>query len=362
MPDRPIRVLFDGTPLIGERTGVGRYTASLSEELASMPELVDARSVAFTMRGWRELRRVLPHGVRSRGFPVSARAARSSWRRGSSFPQVELFAGRADVVHGTNFVLPGTARAAGVLTIHDVAFLDAPEELSSADAHFPELVQVSAQRADAICTPTAVVADRVADRLDVDRGKITVTPLGVDPSWFTALPPNNELRAKFGLPNEYLLFIGAAGPRKGLSWLAKAHANDPSLPPLVYIGPGPFSVNDRSQTTGYVSDVDLRHIVAGATALVLPSRDEGFGLPVLEALACDVPVVCTDVPTLREVAGDCAHLVPYGDADALTAALGEAAADTGSTTTSLNRRTHAASFTWRRCAELTVETYRSVMG
>lgn len=360
MADRPLRVLFDGTPLLGERTGIGRYTASLSEELASMGDVVDARSVAFTLRGWRALRRTLPHGVRPRGMPISARAARASWSK-RSFPQVELFAGRTDVVHGTNFVLPGTRRAAGVVTIHDLAFLDAPDEVSVGDPHFPELVQVSARRADAICTPTAVVADQVAERLDIDQSKITVTPLGVDPSWFAALPPNTKLRNKYGLPAEYLLFIGAAGPRKGLRWLAKAHAADKNLPPLVYIGPGPFRVGERSHAAGYVSDVDLRRIVAGASALVLPSRDEGFGLPVLEAMACDVPVVCTDMPVLREVAGGFAHLVPYGDVGALAHALAEATQDTG-TDASVGRRTHAAGFTWRRCAELTVDVYRSAAG
>src|SRR3954452_16048041 len=112
-----IRVLLDGTPLLGERTGIGRYTAALAEELASLSD-VDMRAVAFTLRGWRRLRYVLPHGARARGMPVSARLLPAGWLR-SSFPPVELFAGLADVVHGTNFVLPGTMRAARVLTVHD---------------------------------------------------------------------------------------------------------------------------------------------------------------------------------------------------------------------------------------------------
>lgn len=322
---------------------------------------VDTRAVAFTLRGWRKLRKVLPHGVRARGMPVSARALRASWLR-SSFPPIELFAGPTDVVHGTNFVLPGTLRAAKVLTIHDLAFLDAPHELARGDAQLPELVRRGAKRADVICTPTAAVADHVAERLDVKREKVMVTPLGVDPAWFTARPPTSDLRTRFGLPKEYLLFIGASGPRKGLRWLARGHDAAPHLPPLVYIGPGPFTVNDRSQHIGYVSDVDLRSVVAGASALVLPSRDEGFGLPVLEAMACDVPVVCTDVPSLREVAGKFAHLVPFGDVDALTDALSRAVDDVRTPTTSISRRAHAAGFTWRRCAESTVDAYRAAAG
>ena len=360
MAERALRVLLDGTPLLGNRTGVGRYTASLGEELASRSD-VDMRAVAFTLRGWRRLRHVLPHGARARGMPVAARLLRKAWLH-SSFPPVELFAGGTDVVHGTNFVLPGAVRAAGVLTIHDLAFLDAPEELAPSDRELPQLVRQGAVRAKAICTPTAAVADAVASRLDVDRDKIVVTPLGVDAAWFTGRRPHQQMRERLRLPAEYLLFLGAAGPRKGLDWLLNAHAADPDLPPLVFTGPGSFTVSERARHIGYVSEVDLRHVVAGASALVLPSRDEGFGLPVLEALACDVPVVCTDVPALREISGGYAKLVPYADVSALGDALREALSEPRTASTSMRRRAHAAGFTWRRCAETTVAAYRQALG
>lgn len=354
---RRLRVLLDGTPLLGDRTGIGRYTASLSEELASMSD-VDMRAVAFTLRGWRKLRSVLPLGVRARGLPVSARLLRTSWLR-SGFPPVETFAGLTDVVHGTNFVLPPTARAARVLTIHDLAFFDAPHELAPSDRDLPALVRRGATEADVICTPTAAVADAVAERFDVDRSKVAVTPLGVDAGWFTGRPPTEDGRERLGLPHEYLLFAGAPGPRKGLDWLRRAHEADPDLPPLVFAGPGRFPTGARCRQVGYLSDVDLQRVVAGASALVLPSRDEGFGLPVLEAMACDVPVVCTDVPSLREVSGGLAALVPYGDVDALTAALREAVSQPHAASASAARRAHAAAFTWRRCAQTTLAAYRS---
>jgi glycosyltransferase involved in cell wall biosynthesis len=355
----PTRVLLDGTPLLGARTGIGRYTAALAEELASMSE-VDIRAVAFTLRGWRKLRRVLPHGTRSRGMPVSARLLRRCWLR-VPFPPIELFAGFTDVVHGTNFVLPPAIRAAGVLTIHDLAFLDSPSDLPPTDEQLPELVAISAERADIVCTPTRAVADVVIDRLGLAEEKIFVTPLGIDLAWFTARPPSEALRRRVGLPKEYLLFVGAAGPRKALDWLLKAHANTPDLPPLVLAGPGHSGNDDSVKSVGYLSDVDLRSVVAGASALVLPSRDEGFGLPVLEALACDVPVVCSDLPALREVAGGHANLVPFGEVEAMGTALTEALTTTVELPTLAARRTYAAGFTWRRTAELTVEAYRRAM-
>ncbi|GAA1312683.1 glycosyltransferase family 1 protein [Saccharothrix xinjiangensis] len=353
---RPLKVLIDGTPLLGHRTGIGRYTAALAEELASMPS-VQVRAVAFTLRGWRGLRTVLPHDVVARGLPVAARLLRQLWLR-APFPPVEFLAGTTDVMHGTNFVLPPALRAGGVVTVHDLAFLDAPGDLPPSDRRLPELVQRSASRADVVCTPTRAVASVVAERLGVDPGKIVVTPLGVDPAWFAARPPSASLRGRLGLPSEYLLFVGAGGPRKGLGTLVAAHSSRPALPPLVLAGPGVTSADDRVLRTGYLSDVDLRSVVAGAAALVLPSRDEGFGLPVLEALACNVPVVCTDVPALREVADGHATHVPVGDVEALAQAMADAVETTATPADQAARRAHASGFTWRRTAEKTVEAYR----
>ncbi|MCP2170010.1 Glycosyltransferase involved in cell wall bisynthesis [Goodfellowiella coeruleoviolacea] len=349
-------MLLDGTPLLGHRTGIGRYTAALAEELASTPE-VDVRAVAFTIRGWRELRSVLPHEVRARGLPASARLLRRCWLR-AAFPPVEFLAGLADVVHATNFVLPPALRAGGVVTVHDLAFLDAPDELPAQERELPALVRRSAKRAAVVCTPTRAVADVVVDRLGVPEDRVVVTPLGVDPAWFAARPPAEPLRRRLGLPHEYLLYVGDNGPRKGLPNLLRAHAAAPELPPLVLVGPGQPSRDERVLRTGYLSDVDLRSVVAGAAALVLPSRDEGFGLPVLEALACHVTVVCSDVPALREVAGGHAIHVPVGDVDALSAALVRGVETEPSFQDKAARRSHAAEFTWLRCAETTIAAYR----
>ncbi|QFZ23223.1 glycosyltransferase family 4 protein [Saccharothrix syringae] len=358
---RPLKVLIDGTPLLGQRTGIGRYTAALAEELASMPDEVDVRAVAFTLRGWRALRTVLPHDVVARGLPVPARLLRRFWLRGP-FPPVEFLAGPTDVMHATNFVLPPALRAGGVVTIHDLAFLDAPGDLPPSDRRLPELVQRSASRADVVCTPTAAVAAVVTERLGVPPEKIVVTPLGVDPAWFAARPPAPALRSRLGLPGEYLLFVGAGGPRKGLGTLVAAHASRPSLPPLVLAGPGARAADDRVLRTGYLNDVDLRSVVAGAAALVLPSRDEGFGLPVLEALACNVPVVCTDVPALQEVANGYAAHVPVGDVEALAQAMADAVETPATAADQAARRAHAAEFTWHRTAERTVAAYRLAAG
>jgi glycosyltransferase involved in cell wall biosynthesis len=283
-----------------------------------------------------------------------------------SWPPTELLAGDADVLHATNFVLPPSKRARGVVTVHDLAFLDRPEFLAPAQRDLPDLVRRSVARAAMVCTPSSAVAQQVTCRLSIPAEQIVVTPLGVDSSWFDAAAPTEALRTRLGLPPRYLLFVGAAQPRKGLDVLLDAHASQPGLAPLVLAGPpgwGPtLPTSARVRTVGYLDEADVRCVVAGAIALVVPSREEGFGLPVLEAMAAGVPVVCSDLPALREIAGGLAILVAPGDAAALAAALAIADGAGGDPHDATARRTHAAQYTWQTCAEATVRAYRKARG
>ncbi|MGH3855777.1 MAG: glycosyltransferase family 4 protein [Pseudonocardiaceae bacterium] len=360
------RVLLDGTPLLGQRSGIGRYTAALVRELAMRAD-VDVTVTAFTARGQAALRAAVPPGVRVRGGPVPARALRALWRR-VGWPPTELLAAEADVLHATNFVLPPAKRARGVVTVHDLAFLDHPEFLAPQQRDLPALLRRSVARAAVVCTPSAAVARQVARRLDIAEERIVVTPLGVDPAWSSTGPPSPALRARLGLPPRYLLFVGAAQPRKGLDVLLDVHAAHPELAQLVLAGPagwGPTraasSVGSGVHAVGYLDEVDLRRVVAGAAALVLPSLEEGFGLPVLEAMAAGVPVVCSDLPALREVAGGLATLVPPGDPDALATALASVDGAGHDPAGAAARQAHAARYTWQACAQATVHAYRTAL-
>ena len=369
-----MRVALDATPLLGTRTGIGHYVAHLAGALAKEPEL-DVVLTAFTWRGQSELRGMQldiseaseagrpEYRVRSRRAP--ARLLRVAWSRGS-LPPVEMFSGAVDVFHGTNFVLPPTRRAAGVVTIHDLGFVMHPETVDRTSLAYQRLVPRALECARVILTPSRAAADDLVEVYQTDRDRIVVTPLGVDPAWAATTPPSRQWLEAHGIPPRYLLFVGTLEPRKNVPVLIAAHAllrrEDPTTPPLVLAGAagwGDVDFNaDDVVWPGYLPQADLRRLTAGAAALVLPSRYEGFGLPALEALACGVPVVTTDIPVLREVTGGLAEYVPVGDVAALAEALRRMLATEQDAARIGERRAWAATFTWERCAAETVTAYR----
>lgn len=359
----PLRIALDGTPLLGVRTGIGRYVEHLVTELAGLSG-VHVRVAAFSVRG-RAVLRTLPPAVRAVHRPVPARLLQRAWLRADR-PAAEWFTGRADVVHGTNFVLPPPRRAAGVVTVHDLAFLHHPQLVDDASLRYRELVPRAVRRAAVVLAPSRAVAGELAEAYGVTEDRLRVTPLGVDPSWYADAPARPA-----GMPGEYILAVGTHEPRKGLSVLLAAYrallADVPGVPPLVLAGAagwGPqldtSGLRERVILPGYVDATTLRGLVAGAAVLAFPSRYEGFGLPPLEALAAGTPVVASDLPVLREVLGDHARFAAPGDAGALAAALRDTLERPPSAECRAAGRDHAATFTWRRCAGLTADVYEDV--
>jgi glycosyltransferase involved in cell wall biosynthesis len=381
-----VRVALDVTPLLGPRTGVGRYVASLARELAVKPagaQADDLRGIAFTVRGRRSLPAALPPGFRPVGPPAPARALHRVWAR-SELPPVTLLTGGVDVFHGTNFVLPPTGSAAGVVTVHDLSFLHRPATVTPAARAYRHLVPLSIRRARLVLTPSAAVAAEIGDTYRVPADRLAVTPLGVDAEWFDAAPPDAVLRSTLGLPERYFVFVGNLEPRKNLPAVLSAYRDllqeRPDAPALVLVGPpgwGPALdlsgiPAERIVFTGYRGDLELRSVVAGAVALLYPSLYEGFGLPPLEAFACGVPVIASDLPVTREVVGNdpgTAILVPVGDRDALGAALaayaGNAdppdAAGAAPPGAAAARRARARQVSWAATAAATRAAYRRAL-
>jgi len=372
-----MRVGVDATPLLGRVTGIGVYTREILRALAAAPSNPSEPSApsaaadevvatAFTLRGSGQLDEVVPPGVSVRARPVPARGLRAAWSW-TEWPTVDLLCGPVDVFHATNFMLPPPGRAAGVLTVHDLAYLTFPETVSAASRANRELVPRGLARARVVVTPSAAVAEQVRDAYAWPQDRVVATPLGVDAAWGHARPAAAEWLAAHDIPTTYLLAVGTLEPRKNLQALVRAHRDladrHADIPPLVLVGGTGWGEALRLdgvrpgavRLTGHLPIDELRSLVAGAQALVFPSLDEGFGLPPLEALACGVPVLASDLPVTREVLGDQALFCDASDPEALRHGLMETLADPVGTPAT--RRGRAGGFTWQRCARLTREAY-----
>lgn len=361
----PARVLVDATPLLGRRAGIGRYTAQLLTELVRRSDL-DIRATAFSFGGSRHLKHQVPAGVRCRVSPIPARILLPAWEH-LEHPTVEWLAGGADVFHATNFVLPPVRRAARVVTVHDLAFLTHPETMNPAALNLLELVPRALNSADAVCTVSEAVRHRVHVHFGVPLDRLFVTPNAVEPRWFAAQPPDAALRAALALPESYLTFVGTREPRKDLPTLVAGyrklrHELGAAAPALVVIGASGWGEDPTSnagqgiQVIDYLEDQHLPAVMAGARALVLPSLDEGFGMPAVEALAVGIPVVVSDIPVLREVTGGAALTFPVGDAAGLATALRNALEGAGAGRE--ERVARALEFTPQQTADRTVVAYR----
>ncbi len=202
-----------------------------------------------------------------------------------------------------------------VVTLHDVVPLKRPSEYLRTGLRF-RLRYLAVQRAVRVIVPTEVVAQDAARMLQIPRERIVVIPEAVAPEITSRSPAEiRAVRERYALPERYLIWVGGLrtpDPRKRVAALART----PRTLPLVLVGdPGRWARELPGVTlTGEVSDDELAALYTGAHALVFPSDDEGFGLPLIEALACGTPVVACDLPAVREVVGDRAVL---GDVDDL---------------------------------------------
>lgn len=363
-------ITLDATAMLGPRTGVGRYVsalvAALGPALARRGAAADVRVTTWTLRAGRVPG--LPAGTRQVGPRVPARLLRAAWSR-TSVPPVELLIGRTDVVHGTNFVSPPTRAAREVVTVHDLTYEFHADTVDPASLAYRELVPRALRRGAHAVTPSDAVTRAVRELYGLGADQVTTTPLGVDPSWSDASPPDAAWFGGRGLPRDYLLFVGSPGPRKNLSRLLAAHraarAGGADLPDLVLAGPagrdGSLGDSPGVHATGWLHDDELRALVAGSRALVLPSLDEGFGLPVLEAAAAGRPVVVSDLPVMHEVAAPDAVFADPLDVDALAQALLDVVARDDSPHARAARRAAAAPFTWDRTADRTLDVYAAVL-
>ena len=251
--------------------------------------------------------------------------------------------------------------------IHDLAYEKLPEVVTAASLRYRSLVpRALRDQRVVVTTPTGAVADEVAEFYRIDRERVVPTPLGVAAEWYDAQPATPQWLEQHGVPERYLLFVGSLEPRKNLVNLLQAHrqsrVESADVPALVLVGPPGWGAAVEDQegvlSTGYLPHAELRRLVAGAVAVTLPSRYEGFGLPLLEAFATGTPVVAGAVPALQEISAGLAPIVDPDDVPEIAAALVTASATDRDADSAEARRTRAREFTWGRCAEATLTAYQ----
>jgi glycosyltransferase involved in cell wall biosynthesis len=367
-------VALDATPLLGTPTGVGVFCLGALRALGERDDL-DVRAFAVSWRRRAGIATTVPPGVTTPQRPMPARPLHALWARGA-WPPVELFIGRVDVVHGTNFVVPPTRRAAAVVSVHDLTPVHHPELCNQATLAYPGLIRRAVAGGAWVHTDSAFVADEVIAAFGAEPTRVRVVAPGVPP--LPHLPPGaaRPLVEPF-LPAgtaRYVLAIGTAEPRKDLPGLVRAFdllSDRHRDLALVLAGPAGWGedaltaaiakarAGARVVRTGWLEPAVLAALLQEAAVLAFPSVYEGFGFPPLEAMAAGVPVVATRAGSLPEVLGDGASLVDVGDSDGLAEALegvlGDPALRQALVTAGAAR---AASFSWERCGEELAQLYR----
>jgi glycosyltransferase involved in cell wall biosynthesis len=333
-----VRILVDYRPALRQRTGVGEYIHQLIRAYTSVNT---DEVIAFTS-SWKDrpaagLESELGASVIDRHIPV--RVLNYLWHR-REWPPVEMLAGTGppiDVAHSAHPLLMPTRRAAQVVTIHDLYFLSSAEHTSAeVRRDYAGLVTRHARRADAVITSTEYGKSQISERLGVADDRIYICPPGA-PSWKT-------LGREPNVPADgCVLFVGTLEPRKNIGILLDAYTRllncGAPMPRLVLAGRATPAASEwlkRIATAplaghvthlGYVTGEEREALYQSARLLVMPSLDEGFGLPALEAMSAGIPVIVSSRGSLPEVVGDAGALIEPGDADALAQAIERAIRD-----------------------------------
>jgi glycosyltransferase involved in cell wall biosynthesis len=346
--------------------GTGRYTLQLAQALAE----VDGLEISGWTAWHRDTTRAQVPGVRGPvRLPLGRRALTAVWERGlGPAPR------RVDLVHATTVLAPPRRRPV-VVTVHDAVPWTHPETLTPRGVRWHRLmVERAAATADAVIVPSEATARALSRHVRFRRTPVVV-PLGS-----TALrPPADapERLARLGVPTGgFLVCVGTMEPRKGLDVLIQALARPhaPDLPLVVVGAPGWGTVDPRTTAAaagllpgrivvlGRLDDQDLAAVLSVATVLVVPSRAEGFGLPVIEGMSAGVPVVTSDDPALVEVGGSATVASATGDPDSLADVLHHVCGDAAVRSAMVVAgRERAATFTWPRSARAHLDVYRRLV-
>ncbi|MGC9399277.1 MAG: glycosyltransferase family 4 protein [Anaerolineae bacterium] len=370
-------ITLDLSAAVHRRAGLGRYAASLT--CALCPLIPDELAVFYNVEQGIEPPPEIDH------LPTSRVAlGYKPWRMAVWVAQLGRFPFNrlmpdATLFHATEHLLPPLRDVPTVLTVHDLIFRHLPKHHKPLNRWYLNMTMpLYCRRADHIIAVSEATRRDLMDAYDVPLEKITVVPEAAAPRF---RPQSQEAvlraRLKYDLPQAFVLYVGTIEPRKNLIRLLEAWAPlyaGHEAPPLVIVGKHGWLSDDfyaalaknpsreAVHFTGYVEDEDLPAVYAAATVFTFPSLYEGFGLPPLEAMACGVPVLCSNTSSLPEVVGDAALTIDPSDTEALRSALRRLLRD-ADLRADLRARglARAAAFSWARAARETLAVYRSLL-
>ncbi|MGH2524387.1 MAG: glycosyltransferase family 4 protein [Anaerolineales bacterium] len=382
-----MRIGFDATSAVRQGGGIGRYTRELLAALAAADHDSDYR-LFFASRyppSHAQQRNhslpPLPPNFHVRRVPVDDVWLVRLWHRARLALPVEWLTGPVDLFHSPDFTLPPTRRGTRtLLTVHDLSFIRDPESAPPRlRRYLNTVVPRSVARAHHVLADSQATRNDLIELYGTPPEKISVLYSGVSEAFrpITGEAALAAVRARYGLgQGPFVLAVGTLQPRKNYVRLIQAfHEVSHAHARLVIAGGKGWlydsifaevkrlGLEGRVVFPGFVADDDLPALYSAARVLAYPSLYEGFGLPILEAMACGTPVVTSTAACLPEVAGDAALLVPPTDWAALAAALEQALTGEAVRTTLISKGlARARQFTWANAARQLLETYRALAG
>jgi len=365
---------LDLRPSLARPTGVGSYVLALARR---MPALAPADRFFFFSASLKDRFPAMawPANVTLVDRHLPVRTLNFAWNR-LGWPSLDRLVGASlDLVHSPHpLIVPGK-KARHIVTLHDLFFLKHPD-LTEAEIRrdYAPLVGDHVRRADGVICVSEHTASEARILLDVSTTKIVVIPNGVDPAYREPISEQEvtAVLARRRLPRGALLYVGSDERRKNLVNLAMAYMGlarrRSRIPPLVLVGPGSHWAQGGTISgpqilaTGYLETREIRALMAASATLVLPSLEEGFGLPVAEAMAAGLPVVCSKGSALEEVAGGAATLVNPLDTTSIANGIESVLADPKRAEEQRRKGLEQSRrFDWDTTAARTLEFYRRVL-
>jgi glycosyltransferase involved in cell wall biosynthesis len=371
-----LTVGVDATAAARQTAGIGRYTRQLLGALAVRGD-VDFRLFYCAPNSTAARLPALPASTRIRALPLSDRVTNAIWHRARLPIPVESFLGRLDLFHSPDFTLPPVL-APSVVTVHDLAFLTVPEcAYPTLRAYLETVVPRSARNADHIIAVSHSTRRDVINRFGIAPEKVTTVYEAAGPEFYPETAERVELSLhEIGVVRPYILTVGTLEPRKNYERLLDAYSRmlergahqdlivagrpgwmfQPMLDRITSLG-----ISDRVRIV-QPDDALLRALYSGADAFVYPSLYEGFGIPVLEALACGAPVACSNTSSLPEVLGDAGLGFDPRSVEEIEHAVLRLLGDIDlQMSLRLRGPQRASIFSWQRAAEETAAVYRETV-